>query len=359
MKKRLLYFIFLLLSSICMAQKQPEYQLGFRYHYGFILVHVPSLQHFSGAHFPVYEITLTKLTYGNKDWQQAYHNPDLGMSFYVTDFGKNKFLGKGYALFPNITFHYLRKKWLHANFRIGAGLGYIEKPFERLHNYKNSAIGSHINSAISILIETKYTLNARTNLGIGVALNHFSNGATKTPNLGINMATANIALAYTFADRPISAIDSNRTFKKHFEYLALLCGGYKEIAPAGGNKYAVVNFSFNVARVRSLRGKWGGGIDIFHDASIKEQFQRDSISANNFSITQAGVNLSWEVIFGKVSFPLQAGVYAFSKYKGNGVLYNRYGVRYQFHKNLVANFSIKTHYAKADYFEWGIGYKWY
>ena len=345
-----------MLGNCCKAQGVDNFQLGFRYHYGFVLVHTPSLQQFTRAHFPLYEFTLTKLTHGAKDWQRAYHNPDLGLSVFTTDFGKNELLGRGYALFPNITFHYIRKKWMHANFRFGAGVGYIEKPFHRLTNYKNNAIGSHFNSTISILLETKFKLNPHTNLGIGLALNHFSNGSTKTPNLGINIATANLALAYTFAQKPVGTIDSSNRFKKHFEYFAVLCGGYKEIAPPGGIKYAVVNASLNIARVHSLRGKWGVGVDMMHDASINEQNKRDSSSTNSLSVTQAGVTLGWEVIFGKISFPLQAGVYLYSNYKGNGVVYNRYGVRYHFHKNVFCNFSIKTHYAKADYFEWGLGY---
>jgi hypothetical protein len=358
MKKAVLNlsFIFCLFTHSVSAQTQAKYQLGMRFHYGFILAHTSSLQGLSQAHFPLYEVTFTKLTLGEKEWERAYHRPDLGISFFTTDFGDNKLLGRGYALFPNISFHFLRKKWMQANFRVGAGFGYIEKPFNRLYNYKNNAIGSHLNSAISILVETKYKLSKRTNLGIGLALNHFSNGASKAPNLGINMASANFALAYQFADNKKINLDSSHFTKKYFQYFAVLAGGFKEIAPAGGSKYAVVNASLNVAKVSSIKAKWGAGLDIMHDASIAQQNKRDGLNITPFSTTQVGLNLSWEVIFGKVSFPLQAGVYLISKYKANGLVYNRYGVRYHFHKNVFANFSLKTHYAKADYFEWGFGY---
>jgi Lipid A 3-O-deacylase (PagL) len=359
MKRHPLCFLLLFLCQfkIGIAQLLPEYQLGYRQHYGFILAHVPSLQGLSNAHFPMAELTLTKLTHGNKDWQQAYNNPDLGLSLLSTSFANNKVLGRGYALIPNISFHYLRKKWLQANFRFGAGFSYIEKPFDRLTNYKNNAIGSHINSAISVMLETKYKLSQQTNLGIGLALTHFSNGAMQAPNLGINIATANIAFAYQFNKKEQQLFDTTSRFKKHMEYFAVAATGIKEIAPAGGDKYSVVTASFNIARVRSIRGKWGAGIDVMHDASIHEQNKRDSLNTSQLSVTQAGLNVSWEVTFGKLSFPLQAGIYLYSNYKGNGILYNRYGIRYHFHKNIFANFSLKTHYAKADYFEWGFGYR--
>ncbi|HQW58477.1 MAG TPA: acyloxyacyl hydrolase, partial [Gammaproteobacteria bacterium] len=265
--------------------------------------------------------------------------------------------GRGYALLPNISFHFIRKKWLQANFRFGAGLGYIEKPFDRINNYKNNAIGSHLNSAISVLIETKFKLSSHSNLGIGLAMNHFSNGATKTPNLGINLASANIAYAYTFGQRSTKFQDSSEHFEKHFEYFAVLSSGFKEIAPPGGNKYSIYSVSLNMARVHSLRGKWCVGLDMLNDGALQNQLSQNGKNQSRIGVTQAGLTLGWEVVVGKVSFPLQAGVYLVSKYKSNGSIYNRYGIRYHFHKRLFANVSLKTHYAKADYFEWGLGIK--
>lgn len=358
MRKYFLFFFSLLFYSAGWAQTKMHegYQLSFRYHYGFVIAHTPSLQQFSRAHFPVYEITLSKLTNGSKPWQRDYHLPDLNLSLLTTNFGNNKILGNAYALLPSITFPYLRKNWIHANFRFGAGLAYLSTPFDRLANYKNNAIGSKLNSAISVQLETKHQITRTTRLYVGLALNHFSNGATKIPNLGVNLATANLALAYSFSQKPILPFDSLQEFKKHNEFFILFCGGFKEIAPAGGDKYGIASASMNFARVRSTRGKWGSGIDVFFDGAIKEQFKRDQIPVSNLDVAQIGLNVSWEVIFGKVSFPLQAGVYLISKYKSNGTVYNRYGIRYHFSKRMIANFSLKTHYAKADYFEWGLGY---
>lgn len=357
--RKVFFVLFSLLNLVevwAQTEMYASYQLSFRYHYGFVIAHTPSLQQFSSAHFPVYEITLSKLTNGSKTWQRDYHLPDLNLSFLTTNFGNNKTLGNSYALLPSISFPYLRKNWIHANFRFGAGLAYLTSPFDRLSNYKNNAIGSKINSAISVQLETKHQLTHSTRLYVGLALNHFSNGATKIPNLGVNLATANLALAYSFARKPILPFDSLAEFKKHNEFFVLLCGGFKEIAPAGGNKYGIACASFNFSRVHSRRGKWGSGIDVFYDDAIKEQFKRDQIPVSTIDVAQIGLNVCWEVIFGNVSFPLQAGVYLHSKYKSNGTVYNRYGIRYHFYKRMIANVSLKTHYAKADYFEWGLGY---
>jgi hypothetical protein len=40
----------------------------------------------------------------------------------------------------------------------------------------------------------------------------------------------------------------------------------------------------------------------------------------------------------------------------NGALYHRFGLRYSFARSLYAQLTLKTHFAKADYGEIGIGY---
>ena len=41
----------------------------------------------------------------------------------------------------------------------------------------------------------------------------------------------------------------------------------------------------------------------------------------------------------------------------NGMFFNRIGLRYMLSKHPIANVTLLTHFAKADYFEWGMGYE--
>jgi hypothetical protein len=44
------------------------------------------------------------------------------------------------------------------------------------------------------------------------------------------------------------------------------------------------------------------------------------------------------------------------KQRLNGTLYHRAGLRYAIGKNFYAQLTLKTHFAKADYGEIGMGY---
>jgi hypothetical protein len=57
-----------------------------------------------------------------------------------------------------------------------------------------------------------------------------------------------------------------------------------------------------------------------------------------------------------LSFLFQAGVYPYTRYKDDGIIYSRLGLRYLFGKHILANITLKTHFAKADNIEFGLGY---
>ena len=50
------------------------------------------------------------------------------------------------------------------------------------------------------------------------------------------------------------------------------------------------------------------------------------------------------------------GAYIRDYYKPEDPVYHRIGMRYQFTNGLVANFTLKTHFGRADYLELGLGY---
>ena len=55
-------------------------------------------------------------------------------------------------------------------------------------------------------------------------------------------------------------------------------------------------------------------------------------------------------------FVFGLGAYVKNKLMPNDPIYNRIGLRYLFRNRIQAHFVLKAHYARADYFELGIGY---
>ena len=50
------------------------------------------------------------------------------------------------------------------------------------------------------------------------------------------------------------------------------------------------------------------------------------------------------------------GVYIKDKYQPEDYFYHRVGMRYYFKNGLNAQVVLKSHWARADYVEWGLGY---
>jgi hypothetical protein len=166
-----------------------------RVNYGFMINHHLEMKIFN-AHFPSFEINLGKETYGRKRWQAMYGYPIMGVSYWYSQLGNSKFLGSANAVFPYINYPIIRNKRHELNLRVGIGLAYLTKSFDRLENYKYIAIGSHLNAAVNMMAEYRWRFNPRMNAAFGVAFMHFSNGSTKTPNYGMNTPSVNLAFAY-------------------------------------------------------------------------------------------------------------------------------------------------------------------
>jgi len=57
-----------------------------------------------------------------------------------------------------------------------------------------------------------------------------------------------------------------------------------------------------------------------------------------------------------LSIPIQLGAYLYNKYQISEV-YQVIGLRYRFLPHWIAGLQLKAHLGKADYIQYGIGYK--
>lgn len=365
MKNKITLFFLILNCNLIIAEQNDSslknvHGLTAKLHYGFFVAHRGSIQHMNNGNFPMFELNYNVQTLGNQKWKNSYYLPSYGIGYIYTNGINKQILGKTQALFPYINFNYVRKHKVSVNFRLGLGLGRIEKPFNRLTNHTNLALGTKFNAYINIGQDLKIKLNNRSTFTFGIHLHHQSNGAYKVPNLGINIVTIATGYTYYFNALPKKInIIKDTTKYKHNNQLVLTAGGFvKEIYPISGSKYPVFVVSINGFRRFSEKAKFGLGIDYMRNTSIKYSNKNDLNTQNdNDVIDQIGTTLCYEVVVNKVSFPLQMGFYLFSKHKKDGVIYNRIGARYALTKKINISLMLKSHYAKADYSEWGIGYK--
>ncbi len=346
-------------SSIAQEGKNYSFNIEPKVHYGFIIPHRTGIKNLIKGHVKGFELNYDIPTFGEKKWQQLYHYPTWGFSFYFADLANPLQLGFATGIFPYINFSTIKKDIFNLNFHLGWGVGYISKPFNRIENYKNIIIGSKINAIISLGCEAEWKLTNRISASSGISLTHFSNGAFTIPNLGINIPTANAGLSCYFGKVGKSLIIDSVTAKngkKEISYFA--AGGLRAVYPLGSTeKYAAFSMGITFALLSSVKNQFLVGYDLFYNTAHYDYFKRAKIILKNqFENLQPGISLFYAARISRISIITGMGYYIYSKYKQDGPVYHRIGMRYQVTENIFANVTLKTHFFKADFSEWGIGY---
>ena len=357
--------LFLLLFSYRLAHTQEnqnsERWISANVHYGFVIAHSPSMEYLIKGHCPGTELSFSKITSGEKLWQKAYNNPEIGISLLYLYLSNPKQLGFGLSLHPYVNFPLIKKKRFSLHFKAAVSTGYLSKVFDPVNNFKNSAIGSHFNGFVNLRLNAYQSLGKKFRLEYGIGLSHFSNGAFKMPNLGINIPTLNLGLGYKISEHTskpaISDTSINTAVESKFE-LICLAGGFKaQVQPPRGTNYAAWTISSSLDWKSTQKHRFLLGIELGYNGGNIERLKADTIIINKKSeILQAGIKLGYALRIGRLELPLEYGGYIHTLLKSNGIYFHRIGLRYYFPNNIIANFTLKTHWAVADYWECGIGY---
>ncbi len=354
--------VFLVVSYLSLAQNAPgnDFILSGQGHYGYIISHRNNMGNLIKGHIYGGEMNYIFRTDGCKPWQQVHNYPEIGVCFLHLDLANPQQLGTLEALYPyaNIRLNKSDKK-VSTNLRLGVGLTYITKPFNRITNHQNAAIGSHLNGFVNIRISSAVMLAEAWRLETGVGLTHASNGAISTPNLGLNMVTLNLGLGYAFGNKAcIYRKDTIPPAVKKWEPSILAVMGIKELEAPEGPKYLAYGLQANLYRTLNYKNSLGGGLEMAYNTATKQVWANDSVYTNKLGdILQVGAKLSYAFTMHRFSLPVDFGYYVFKKQAYNGSFFHRIGVRYRVTDHIIANVTLLTHWAKADYFEWGIGYR--
>ncbi len=354
--KYCLFLVLVLFLERLKAQDtQHKFGAGVTYHYGFISPHNVLVNEIIQGHTQMVQLDFYKQTNGERLWEQYYNYPKIGVSTVFINSGNPESLGNIYGVFPFIDFplNHWKITW---DLKFGAGIGYIQKPFDRKENYKNLVIGSHLNALIYVDTHWDLPITEKFHTSLGVALTHFSNGSLKRPNLGINIFSLNYGVSYNFGSTAAVIEKSEENREKKLSHLIIANTGLKEIDPIGGNKYMVYTTSYNLLKTVTNKSSVGVGADFFYNTSLEPLVVRlQNENLGKIANFRMGVSGIYALDMGKVSLMFQTGFYGYKNYKKDGSVYTRIGTRYRFTDKLFFNLGLKTHFFVADFIEYGIG----
>jgi hypothetical protein len=282
----------------------------------------------------------------------------MGLSLTAWNLGNREQLGTAVSLIPYLDFPLVKGKRSAFHLKCGWGIGFIEKPFDADENYKNLAIGSHINCALVVQPSFKTHITDKLNFGCGISLSHFSNGSFATPNLGLNLACVTGGLSYSFGKNREVVNEPLPPFTKSSRFAFFVAAAMKQVYPADGKNYFACTVSGEKMWQVSRKSALGFGTDIFYDASITQKLEERNMKLNNsMESLRFGIHGGYEMTIEDLSVIFNFGGYLYSKLSNDGSLYQRVGLRYRFNEHLFGLLQLKAHWGKADFFEWGLGFR--
>ncbi len=333
-----------------------KWSLGAAYHYGFIIAHRSSIVALRQDHVKALGLDLFRQTTASDSWGPAYGFPKAGLRYYYLDLGNEEQLGKGHSLTACLDFNFSRNEATQFRLNVGFGLGYVTESFDQDENHKNIAIGTGLNGTFTLSADIHFRIAQQLFLTAGFNFNHFSNAATRTPNLGYNIPSGRIGLRRHMGVREKLTADSVVMWEKGFRHAVSVKGALKQVYPVNGPDYYVVSIGATSLRRFSQKSALGAGIDITYDHSLIDRIADvENPDPPGTDAVRIGLNSTYELIFDDLSVLLQVGRYLRSMHRSEGMWYHRVGMRYGIGHGWFVTTGLKTHFGKADYVDAGIG----
>ncbi len=327
-------------------------------HFGFIIPHRSEMAHLIVGHSRGVNLQWMRRGTGIKTWHHSFNFPEHGLDLYWNYTGNARQLGHQIGL------SYLLRLPLGRNAKIqsrqhlglGIGVGYNTKKWDLNENTQAQVIGSHLNACISLEYFTRLFTTSAFNMSLGFRLTHFSNGAFKLPNLGTN----NISIATIIRRNGNKKISIQRKeisdFSKKNNLSLVLGGGLKEITQPLSRKYSSYTLSALYERRFSVKSRFGVGTDLLWSNGVRALRERNLGEEVTWSQNiQLGLTMSYGLCFDNTVLYIQQGFYLWNIWQADGLFYQRVMLRHYLPKNWILQAGLKTHFAKADHFEIGIG----
>ncbi|RZK31664.1 MAG: hypothetical protein EOO63_03585, partial [Hymenobacter sp.] len=306
-------------DSTAARAARPPLVLGAYAQGSFILSHTYAISHLAVSHPTGFELNMQRQTTGAAAWHGWYKYPKVGLALVYYDY-HNPILGQSYAATVYISKPFLRTRRQDLSFRLGTGLAWFTNPFDLQTNRKNTIVSSALNATLQLRLEYDYALSQHLGLLLGVALNHYSNGATTKPNFGVNLPSVVLGLNY-HQQRPAPTVAYLAPEPAEVGHNFLLVSGslgYKQIAVGDYTKYLVGSATVAAGRRVNRKSNLLVGLEGFDDSSL--------LAAQ---IAARGPQIRWlsshrpscfgcgRCLFGRLAFVSHLGFYVYSPYKSS------------------------------------------
>ncbi len=344
-------------------EKEHTYYFDVNNFKGNIALHNNDILHLIQGHPQGVILSWNKKTYGFNAWEQRYNYPDYGATLIYQDL-QNDVLGSNTSLYAHYNFYFLNRNLM---FRIGQGIAYTPKPYDKVTNYRNIAFGTHLLSSTFMMLNYKKE-RLIDNLGLqaGLSLIHYSNANVKAPNASINTIALNLGITYNLdAEAPkfITTISESEKekFSQPIKYNVVFRGGVNESDVVGSGQFPFYIVSGYADKRINAKSALQLGADVFFSNFLKELIYYQSVAFPEENVSgdedykRVGVFVGHELFINRTSLETQLGYYVYYPFDFEGRTYLRIGLKRYISEKWFGALTLKSHGAKAEAVELGIG----
>lgn len=327
---------------------------------GYVWAHNASVVHLAQSH----PIGL-QAEYLPQGWNRSpaaafYRSYRLGLAAGIWNFRQGDKLGLALPLMFVFANNLTGRGESALYYRIGTGVGVVTSPFSFPENRLNNALGQRVLFSLQAGLGLRLRLSPHLALRTEVGLTHFSAGAFRMPNSGINVPFALLGIQHTWPQRmqrassalaPVTAPGLARS-----SLWLLGAGGAKQ----GGYAYDPFRFC-GTLRVEAWqrfgrRSAWSAGVDMIYNGGLIDD-QRN-LDLPRHTPLRIGLTAGHEWLFYNFAVATHLGGYLYNATpQVHKPLYQRYGVRFNLNKRLSPAIFLRAHLGQADCIEWALAYK--
>lgn len=319
------------------------------------------------------DINVFKQTDGSKTWQRKLHYPELGGGFFFAIHHDRDTIGNAFAAYIYWKYSLVRTKVMDFNLKMGIGLAYATKKYTQGSNEVDNAIGSDLNAYVQLRLGLEWKIAKPLRLVTAFTYNHYSDGAVKLPNLGINTLTGTVGLIYYPSVEKYKLVMNKDSFKRKpvlkNELYAKATIGFMDATKFVNDKaHLVQSTSLGFTRYINITNKMSFGTTL--EFNFGEPFiYVNTLEVQNKLLKKAATNLSVsvsdEILIGRVAMHLELGAYLYHTYRlplpiffkiGGACYLPEMGKKKRSQAMILGN--VKAHGATAQLVELGAGGTW-
>ncbi|NNF81444.1 MAG: acyloxyacyl hydrolase, partial [Flavobacteriaceae bacterium] len=183
-------------------------------------------------------------------------------------------------------------------------------------------------------------------------------------NTSVNSITASLGMVYNLDDEDPEYkydLSADEKFTEPIRYNLVFRSGINESDVVGSGRFPFYIFSAYADKRINHKSAFQFGGDLFFSKFLEElikynaaAFPETDVDADT-DYKRAGLFIGHELFINKLTLITQLGYYVYYPYDFEGRTYQRIGLNYYFSDRWFGSLTLKSHAAKAEAVELGIG----